>query len=100
MARELSHELAADIAMAERHVREAEARVHRQTMIVERLHRQGARSDHAEALLANMRTVLADFYRHLWWQMDEATGAMRWVKQRPDPLDPQQHATDESKVAP
>jgi hypothetical protein len=99
MARDLSHELAADLAMAERHVREAEARVRRQTMIVERLQRQGTRSEHAEALLAHMRTVLADFYRHLWWKLDEATGAMRWVRQRPDPLDPQLHAADESKPA-
>ena len=62
---------------AQRHVREAEARIARQAAIVQRLREHGDDTTVAQTLLDLMHAALVDFKLHIQRHADAAT--RRWV---------------------
>src|SRR3954469_13356575 len=76
------------LAEAERHVREGEVRVARQAALVRRLQGQGVDTRIAQSLLAEMKSVMGQFYRDLWSQSREAAGDPPWVHTRLERFEP------------
>jgi hypothetical protein len=83
---------AAALSDAERHVREGEVRVARQSAIVLRIEGLGQDARVAQTLLSHMQVALDEFYRDLWRLSQEVAGGSRWVHEPRSPVGAQEPA--------